>query len=94
MNTELSGQNTVGTELALMRQRLDIVIMNHDKQLSEHNVLLTSASSQINVLQLQANTHEVKIAELQQKAMGTFSKVTVTISVAVALITLFLGLAS
>lgn len=70
----------ISTELALMRQRLDTVIEQHGKEIIENKTTVGSAHSKIAVLELQVNTHEVKIAELVLRSTGAYGKFWMLIS--------------
>lgn len=71
-----------------MRQSLDTVIDIHGKELVENKTTITSAHSKISVLELQSNTHEIKIAQLTEKSMSAFGKSAVIISTSVGALSL------
>lgn len=85
---------SVETQIAVLTEKIDTVIKHHEKKLETHETLHNSAHAKISVVELQVNTHEVRLAAIEQRSMGMFGKVTVTITTVVSAVLGAIGVAN
>lgn len=78
-------ENSIHTEIVLLRERVDTVINTHGGAIDKQSVLVNSAHSKIEALALQSNTHEVKISELVYRQRGTFGNIFIIIATLLSL---------
>lgn len=91
MTTQLGEGMTVGEKLVQINTKLDTVLLQHSADIAENKKAVSDVKGDVQVLTLQSNTHEVKLSQLWEKSLGTFSKSMIWVSTSIAALALAKG---
>lgn len=91
MSAQLGESMTVGEKLVQIDTKLDTVIRQHGADIAATKTALATTDGKVSALALQQNTHEVKLSQLWEKSLSTFSKSMIWVSTSIAALALARG---